>query len=429
MGRTKGWMVVGRDWHKAMALWAVLLVGGAVVGACRPETADGTQLAGQECLQSPDCREGLVCVSQRCVPVSVRRDADASVVPVEDVGTDTLDALVADVGSGDATGGLDSGSPAPESCLAPGATRCQDASTRQECVAGEDGALVWQPVPCAEGQSCRDGRCLGGAGGAGGGELRCCAEGCPDGQFCHDCQCQAYDPAQCALQGQPCSQEGPQGAGFVCTRLGGESDTLRCYGQCDPAAASADGSCPERGSVCLPSEDGPSGFCLSACTLAQGCGESGQGCLPYENAQSEGVCIAARPDRALGDSCDESAALDCGEGALCVNLLGRRGQPVCTQACRPFFHEGSATDCTSGHCLVLSETLGVCTADVGRREGEVCTTSPGSCGEDGLGCYPDGTGQQRCIRICRLAPGSDDCTNGRRCIPFDASNTVLGVCR
>ncbi len=446
----------------------LLVVGLSSLAACSFEPGTRTQLAGQECFSDHECAMGLTCVQRRCqykafdhgdagttdATTDVRPPTDASDVPLPPP---------------------PDGGPRPDAdtVCQPGARRCSASGAIEQCV--DTGRRWVQVQACADGLVCVGGQCVSnnhcqdndhdgyGPGCARGDDCndanpaihpgateicntpvddncngqtneqcsQCCAGGCGDGMFCSNCQCLPNDPNQCNYQDQPCSHEGMNN-GFYCTALG-NAGQMRCLGLCQSDADNANSTCPDPGSICMDTGNGNGqGFCLSGCTLSQGCGLDGFGCLPIDGQQREGACVPINPTHHIGDRCDPQKFIDCEAGAFCIDLQNT-GAGRCVEACRAFAHARDiATDCSVGHCVALSDTFGMCRRDgANLQEGGQCSRQQtfSACGQDDVTCYPTGgmMGSQ-CVRTCRLAEGDNDCNPGQTCYQFDQNRQDLGVC-
>lgn len=440
--------------------------------ACSANIDTNGQLAGQFCRSDDDCADDLICSQRVCVPTSIIH-ADGS-----------------SGGNPDALGGLDGGvepdttpstpdtDPTPDvkipdvsqGCGEAGRTECLDNMTRRVCQEGGD----WRQEACTDTQVCIEGACQlrriacsdrDGDGywarcpvdemdcddtdpnvNPGAREVcnnnfddncngqrdencqACCPNGCGDGEFCDGCTCKPYQPQTCQTQNQPCSTSGRDN-GFVCTdQLSGKQ---RCVGLCELDADSPDATCPTADTSCVFEADRRSntGLCFSNCKLNQGCGLPDMGCMPYDGRNGvEGVCVPANNRNQIGSSCESGSIFDCESGALCVG--GGRGEPgTCRQACRPFGN-ASGTDCNAGSkCLPISDTVGICTPDNGKKQGDRCQENNTTCGSDAVGCFGQGS-SGRCYRTCRIEKGNADCkAETARCQRVGGGNGDLGICR
>ncbi|QDG51961.1 hypothetical protein FIV42_14800 [Persicimonas caeni] len=436
-----------------------LFVAASSLAGCSFEPGERTQLAGQECFSDDQCVEGLLCVERVCKPQAGVTGSDAGV----DADVDTPDDAT-DVPPGDDVPFLDVGQDAGQMVCEPGSRRCGGRQVLEIC--SEDGTRYFQRE-CEGDLVCQNGRCVdpGGCEDRDGdgycadedcddadrsinpgimescdtpyddncdGQVNencteCCPGGCGDGEFCSNCQCAPVDPNTCQFQDQPCSQEGWNN-GFYCTSIDNSGD-MRCLGICQRNADDPDSTCPNPGSVCAFG-DGEQGVCLSGCTISQGCGLPGWGCLPYDGSDREGICVPTNPNNRLGDSCDSDAFFDCEEGAICLDL--QRGAR-CVPACRAFSNAfNSDTDCANGHCVPLTDRLGMCRPDAGNAtEGDQCNQRQvfSACNQDAVTCVPSGQFQDpECTRFCRLSEGDDDCGDDQDCYQYDQQREDLGAC-
>lgn len=425
----------------------VALVGvSAAFAGCGDEIEAGDQRPGQRCGTTSDCLPGLICSERRCVPTA-DRPADAGP-------TDT------DAESGPDTGDREETGAACEV----GTRTCAGERTVRVC---RDGRFVEEPCPRDGGQwVCRGGRCVPDrpcqdSDGDGYGEFceagpdcddddasinpgamercdtpvddncdgnvnesctSCCGSGCGMGQFCDSCSCTSYDADRCEHQLQPCDRRG-RSNGYFCSDFG--NGPSRCLRPCDESSEDPTSNCTTPNSACVFG-DGDRGVCLNGCTLEQGCGLDGLGCLPYD-ANREGICVPVEPDNEIGDRCGSDSVLNCEAGALCVE--DQNGVDRCAEACRPFAESGE-TDCSSGHCVPVSDRVGICRSDTGQGLGDPCGAEETACGEDAVVCLPDGAEQLCCQELCRLDEGNADCRAGRECVDARPdSDGDVGVCR
>lgn len=435
-----------------------------LASSCGVDITPGSQFAGQSCFVDSDCREGLICSGRICAPEGTLGGGGNNVLPdggISDAGNNNVN---------NANNVLPDGGPPPidlgTDCM-PGEQICVSSSRRAECVDTPDGPRFDQ-FRCPPDTFCEDGRCIGdfpcedadgdgyGLGCPAGDDCEdsvasinpgveescatpfddncngvaqedcpmggCCPDGCADNEFCNtQCACQPFDPRQCQFQNQPCSEPEQFMNGLFCAPLG---DELRCIGICDKRVPDPASTCPEANSVCAFGDDN-SGVCLSGCDPNIGCGEPGLGCLPVSSSPLGGMCVPSNMNQA-GAACDQEIFFDCAPGLLCVDITGQ-GIGRCEEACRPF--EVAQTDCSGGnYCLPLSSDIGLCFPDSGATQGQTCQNQGTTCGDDAVGCYPAGFGQNRCQRLCRLAAGNRDCPNGN-CTQFSMDQTEFGVCR
>ncbi len=370
------------------SLFIFLLTALALAG-CSFEAGERTQLAGQECMDDGQCVEGLVCVERRCRPEGVIPTADAGAGD-----TDTPDNNTPDADAPDDVPMLDTGVDAGTPTCTGGESRC-NGNTAEICSNGEFTVI----------------------------------EQCSDTEICDDASCVPVDPDICTRQDQICNEEGYNN-GYWCGDLSESGGELRCLGVCDRSADDPNATCPEPGSVCAFG-DGDQAVCLSGCALDEGCADDGLGCLPFDGQTTEGLCVPTNEANQVGDSCDPDNTFDCEAGAFCMSLQqGAR----CVEGCRPYtraFDDG--TDCSAGHCVPLSDTIGMCRPDAGNSTpGESCRQRHifRACNQDATGCFPTGDfdGPQ-CSRFCRLAEGDTDCANGRSCVRYDQDRDDVGICQ
>ncbi|MBA2662107.1 MAG: hypothetical protein H0U74_07400 [Bradymonadaceae bacterium] len=408
--------------NQAVAFCVVCLVALltiAMFSGCSLDLSPGTQLSGQECLQDGDCLNSFSCIDRRCTPRNVRRASGGDTAyeqPNDDI------SIGPDAPPQDASPiGIDIDVEPPPNCQ-PGQRFCVDDATAGRCRVVPGGGVVVEATRCRSNQSCENGVCTNDPVVNDG----CCDGGCGSNQFCSNCKCQAYDEQICRFQDQPCVQEGSFINNYYCTKLTGSGE-LRCYGTCDRTLSNPDASCPGQNSVCTLGEE-ERGLCLSSCDPDKAsCGEPGMACLPTQTLIGGGFCVPTNENNQLGDRCDLNSLLDCTERALCLELEPNTGGR-CVEVCRPFAKRGGNTDCSKGHCLAFSPTLGICVEDNDFKEGETCQPLFTTCSEDALACYPSPGIGTRCSRVCRLSQGSADCTDGRRCLQYDPEQVELGVC-
>lgn len=459
--------------HLIAPLFALLTLAG-----CSLDIGDGSQLSGQRCFQDSDCGNGLVCNQRVCVAsfgsssgpddmggTSNNPTNNVSNTPNNENNT-PINNPINNINNVDP----DMGPPCD-----PGERRCLGAEIVQVCL--PDGQILEEV--CADGWFCEGGECQpppdecrdndGDGYGPGcprgfdcddtnprtnpgmaescftsaddncNGQVNegcdpngCCPGGCNDNEFCsQDCVCQDYDPAVCEFQNQPCLFEGDFENGFYCINFNPNSDQPRCWGLCDINAPDPDATCPEPGSVCaFDGGDGQNGICMSPCGTSAngqvtGC-DAGLGCINLDVGQGDGICVPTNPENGRGERCDADYFFDCDSGLICLQGFGNNGR--CREACRPFYWDGSNTDCDQGHCLAFSADLGVCFADNMSTEGQQCGPPQSACNEDAVGCYDLGAGQE-CAKICRLDEGDADCDGvADDCTSFDPQQTELGIC-
>jgi hypothetical protein len=375
---------------RILATVFILLITASSLAGCSVEPGERTQLVGQECFLDGDCVEGALCVERLCRYETSARINDAGRDSTDDpADVPPGDANDPDVGFLDVAVGEDGG----QQLCRPTARRCISDTELEYC---RDDGTGFDTRTCQDGLRCERGECV------------------------------PVDLSTCEFQDQPCDQEGLNN-GFYCTAMGGDEDQMRCLGICDTTGDDPDSTCPEPGSVCTFSDDQGGGVCLSGCTLGQGCDLSGYGCLPLDGHQSEGACVPANPDNEIGERCDDDSFFDCEEGAVCLDLQnGGR----CVEACRAFTG-GPGTDCDDGHCMPLTDSLGMCRPDAGNRtEGDQCRQQQfyRTCNEDAVLCAPSGGQSAQCSRLCRLQEGDSDCNGQQRCFQYDQDRDDLGIC-
>lgn len=263
-------------------------------------------------------------------------------------------------------------------------------------------------------------------------EAGCCtgASACGANQFCQDCQCVPYDPFTCTMTNQPCVNLDSFDNGYYCVDLSGNGEGS-CVGLCDQGFPNPSSTCPEPAvQQCVfgdPQAQGP-GLCFDECNTSEDC-QAGpaEGCFKYDTGSMfAGVCVPKGP-LPVGSACDPDDFLSCAGSAACVDLDGS-GTGECLETCRPFAFDGNGTDCPSGsYCGALGADIGVCFADNGQSEFDICGQQNTSCGEDAVGCYPAAIGGgNRCRRVCRLAEGGSDCMPGQFC--QDINQDEVGLC-
>ncbi len=424
--------------------------------ACGSDINSGSQGVGQQCFFPSDCMAGLSCYNRVCAPIGgagpiqpdAGPDAKNDTTPLPDV------------------------TPLPDmvACRT-GDRRCISETEVEECVRGN-----WEPNQfCSDGSVCVSGNCLfdtppncndNDGDGYGDGcdlgpdcddnngrvnprqrencntpfddncngdvnencDMECCPGGCGDQEFCNNsCECVTVDPRICEYQDQPCQNDGSFNNGFLCVALN-ENAPLRCYGLCDKSIPNPNSSCPEAGSVCSFGDQNQ-GICLTACDGATGCAAADNGCLKIDTGPKEGICVPMNPNNQIGDRCNPEAFFDCEENAFCIDPQNN-GRGRCVESCRPFAldRDGPQSDCSSGHCLAFSATIGTCTQDNGAVEGDSCRPQNTSCGRDAVGCYPNGQGRVECQRVCRLDVGASDCLDEGVCFDL-GGNSDIGLCR
>lgn len=417
----------------ALSILFISLIG----WGCSIDRIEGSQLAGQECGNEADCAQGLTCVERRCRPVG-----HGAVDDIPDAGDSDIDPGQPETGiiipdaempppRPDAEHFPDT-RPSPhdtgQTCTV-GETRCASPEITEQCVGSEQGTTQWVERPCPSGESCIDGLCTIDCGpdqvyNPIVGECvdedeECCPGGCGDGELCHQCACQAYDPATCQYQNQPCESEGQFSNGYMCARYGEFSD-LRCFGLCNPPAADPDSTCPEPDSICLYEDTSqPNGSCVTDCSIGDPCGDDGMGCIHHAAGTKDGICLPSTGTGQVGDPCNPDDFLDCADEAVCVG-------GICRQSCRPF--DLNESDCTDGSCLAFSHELGMCTTDTNLDDGS-CTADFTTCGDDATGCFQSFEGGGlTCYDFCRLQLDDDDCADGYTCFQHDIQNDFLGMC-
>jgi hypothetical protein len=389
---------------RILATVFALCVAASSLSGCSFDPGEQTQFVGQECSNDEHCVTGAICVERRCqyegtaqmpdAGADTANDTSPSDVPSSDVPPSDVppddDIVAVDVEMQDIAVQEDT------MACTPTRTRCLN-DTQVEYFCEDDGQFV------------------------GGGTTTC-----EDGLRCEDGECVPVDPSVCEFQDQPCNREGFSN-GYYCADISGQDGQMRCLGICDNNAQDPDSTCPQQDTVCTFGE-GNEGVCLSNCTLDEGCHTPGFGCLPSDGQPSEGICVPTNSDNKIGDRCDTDNFFDCEQGALCIDLQnGGR----CEEACRAFTG-GTGTDCSSGHCVPLTDTVGICQPDAGNlSEGDSCRRRQiyQTCDDDAVICAPGGGAQgPKCTRFCRLAEGDSDCTGSQTCFQYDQQRDDLGVC-
>lgn len=426
----------------------------SLVAACSFDTDPGSSFAGQVCFEDADCASGLTCRERRCRPVSGVQISDAS---ADSQAPDTEPDTGVEVWDQDTV----------EAECVPATSRCGEDGQLEVCTQ----AGTWSDSACPQGTTCEAGQCEGDTecadqdgdgylGGPGcpdcndsdpsinpgaeevcdngddddcdgavdeGCQTECCPDGCAAEEICSLCECKPFEPEECTVNGQPCSNPGQFVNGYFCTdEIFGEP---RCVGICDNTAPDPDSTCPDEGTVCAFGDDGDQGLCLEACDLDEQCGTSGFGCFPIggEDSDNDGICVPTDESKQVGDLCDPDQTFQCESGAFCLDF--GQGQARCSQACRPF-EDDATTDCDEGHCFAFSPDLGFCQEDADSSPDGDCDSQNQfqTCGVDAQICVPLGQfGGAQCLNQCRTELGDQDCDNGRGCGEIDNFEGV-GFC-
>jgi len=281
-------------------------------------------------------------------------------------------------------------------CTSPDATAC-DGDTLLACADVDgDGCLEWSdPVPCPEGQTCANGRCVAAC------VAECSAEGALscDGPFAWR-RCGSYDPDRCLDWGPPQACEpGTTCAAGTCFE--------RCRSECTVMGATA---C--RGEMLCTCADANGDGCLewsSAAPCPEGtlcsAGECRATCRSECPAQGATLCDRGHLRTcgdADGDGCLEwGSAVACPEGRACANGVCRSG---CVNECS-----------AEGDRRCVGQAFQECAALV---DGCLAWGTPVTCAA-GQGCS-----NGRCASTCR-----DECTvqDQRQCVSASGFATCADV--
>lgn len=340
--------------------------GGRCVGeACDPACGPGERCLDGDCVIDegcdPACGAGEVCVAGRCV-------GDAPCEPACQAGQRCAGGRC--VGDGDC----------PEPCE-PGEQRCTDGQHYAVC--GEGTPECWRysdPLPCGQGQSCRDGACTG----------------CP---------------GECRLPGPVCLDDQTR-------RLCGTDDrgcsVLReeaCAGRC------VDGECAGGCDECVAGSERCVGGTLQRCGRVEGC-------LRWNDA---GPCeVQCR------DQCGPEGERTCHPNGLTTRCI--RGRDGCLEevdlgGCPP-----GEIDCNN------DDAYRVCEVDASGcfhwaahpcEGGEGCFLAPGACfGLCRDACEPGARECQDGGRYRECVPGFDGCLEWRDrfCQGFEACEDAPALC-
>jgi hypothetical protein len=187
-------------------------------------------------------------------------------------------------------------------------------------------------------------------------------------------------------------RDAPCGADELCFAvLADEGITTGfCSDACDwNASRATDGCDVDTRALCVPIEEGRS-ICLDSGTTPVG--------QPCNLVEGEGIGICEAPALCLANDEHDRAPDAAG---TCISL------------CRPFAAaDGIDRGCPAGEvCSLWDQTIGFCGGDVAEpaiAPMDSCPVENQWCAENTL-CIDIGQGDLRCIAICRLEGGVDDC--------------------
>lgn len=276
---------------------------------------------------------------------------------------------------------------------------------------------------------------------------------------------------RCGKQSTPCTKNGHTDCdidnGFFCLSSGPNDPKARCVQQCNPKAKPKEkGACAE-GFVCSKSAAG-----LYLCVtpqftpgkLGKNCGKGGKAecdsklfcfsrwstdndafcskhCSPYKEKdcgegfvcetpteRSPWMCIP-KGGKKVGEDCSQRSFLEC-QSALCVRDNGGRGQPFCSQPCKP-----DKDECPVGfRCRLFGHLYRyLCSKASGGEIGTLCNKNGTTACKSGI-CISPGPGaiNKICSQACDgdiKCPGGFECDLTKKyCIPKTGKKKIGEPC-
>lgn len=227
-------------------------------------------------------------------------------------------------------------------------------------------------------------------------------------------------------EGDTCGDaHGSCAEGMVC--LLGTDTTGSCTRFCNPnAQAGQPGSCTGD-KACMELSVDYLGACVPTCDpwAAQPlCGAS-EGCFPDPDVSGTCVHVGTTGE---GQICSPPGYFSaCAAGLLCVSGSDE-DQGICKPLCLPFSNTVGACASQVDFCAILDTWVGYCEHEtLGLQPGERCY-EPGAWCAPQVACIRVSLLGSKCLRLCRVSHGAEDCVAPLTCHSAFEGDTDLGIC-